>query len=1255
MSHAPHSGPEAEAETIAKTHNTARFFTENRQIAWVLFVAVIVWGIVAYIRMPKRKDPELPVRLAAAYVVWPGANAQKMEELVTRRLEETVAQNRNVERIESTTRNGFAMVTFLLEERVKDRGREFDDIALRLSGLSDLPQGVSKVQFQKDFGETTALMLTVASPRPSEVEIQLRAGGIQRGIEAVRKDAESGRRASLVYAFPATVEPRNLQRVLTELRRIGEESGQVDDVRTFSGPGYLGVDGRTKLGEAEIQRIALRFLQDRLHTSELHPDVWRSIVVIEPKETEAKLAEVAESKYSYRELDDYTDTLKKALERLPTVSKVTRSGVLAERVYLDFSQERLAAYGIEAPTMGQLLGARNITAPGGTLESQDKTFAIDPSGEFQTEQDIGDVLVSANAKGGGVYLRDVVDISRDYEAPPRLLNKYSRQDSAGNWERTRAITLAVDMRSGRQIGDFGAEVDHAIEATRPLLPEDLVMARTSDQPRQVAENVDLFMSSLYEAVGLVVLVALFGFREWRSALLLALSIPVTLLMTFGFMSLLGIDLQQISIASLIIALGLLVDDPVVANDAIKRELAEGHKPIVASWWGPTKLATAILFATITNVCAYLPFLLMPGDMGAFIYSLAMVLAIALVCSRIVSMTFVPMLGYYLLRAPKVAEPSMVERRKRGFGRVYSRAAGWAINHRWLVFAASMLLVGGGIVFSKRIKTSFFPDDNQYLSYIDIQLPGDAPLASTNETLRRVDRVIRETADEYGKAHPDPDGKPAQVLKSMTSFSGGGAPRFWFSVTQEGSQPSYAQVVVEVKDKHLTNHFIGPLQRALSREVPGAQIDVRPLATGAAIAMPVAIRVEGEDIQTLREQAEKLKQILRKSPKVQRVRDDWGADLFNVQVEVDPDRANLSGITNLDVARTSAASLNGDIVSSLREGDRQIPIVTRLRASERAHLSDVQNLYIRSQQTPTSVPLGQFSEISYEMVPNRIKRRNRVRAITVGAFPAEGVLPSQVLAEIRPELDRFMAEAPAGYQVAIAGEQEEQQKGFGNLVIVLGTSIAAIFLALVFQFRSAVKPLIVFAAIPYGVVGALVSLAVMNTPFGFMAFLGIISLIGVIVSHVIVLFDFIEERHAEGESLREALIDAGILRVRPVVITVGATVIALVPLASHGGPLWEPLCYVQIGGLTIATVITLFLVPVLYSIFVLDLKLVRWEQLAAPGGVTLPPEPEASVVHVDAPGSEDESSQSSADESSQSSADESSQSSADESSEDDESR
>lgn len=1177
---------------IRDSRNTARYFVETRHVAWVLLVGTVLWGVFSYSRMPKRKDPDVPVRMAAAMAVWPGASAEKMEEYITRKMEEKIAENSKIKKIESSTRGGVAVVTIELEEGLKDTAKEFDDIKLKLDTIRDLPSGALPIEFMKDFGDTTALMLTVASPKVSDIEVQLRADTLRRAIEGARARAAAdarGRRVTLAYAFPASLDPHSLRRVMAQLGDYVREHDLGRDVIPIEGPGYLGLDAATDMPEERIREGALRFLQTRMRTVELHPDVWRAVVIIDPKDTEQKLALVDESKYSYRELDDFSDALKRRLLGIPEVSKVTRSGVLSEQIYLEYSQERLAKHGFRLEQLQDSLGARNVTLPGGVFESGGKTIGIDASGQLTSEDEIGGILLPTS--GAPVYLRDLFEVTRDYENPPRFLNKYTWRDKNGTWQRTRAVTLAVNMRAGMQIGDFGASVDRALAEAKMDLPEDLILARTSDQPLQVRESVELFNNSLYEAIALVVVIALIGFWEWRSALVLAISIPITLCMTYGLMHILGIDLQQVSVASLIIALGLLVDDPVVASDAIKRDLGIGHPPVVASWLGPVKLAHAILFATITNIVAYLPFLTLPGDTGAFIVSLPLVLTASLLSSRLVSMTFIPLLGYYLLRAPKKLAPTDAERRSKGYGKQYSRVVGWAIDHRWLVLAGAVVFVVGGIVFAGRLKTAYFPKDLSYLSYVDVWLPEDAPISETNAVVRQADDVIRATLEDYENKHPHGDGHNG-VLRSITTFSGGGGPRFWMSVSPEQQQQNYAQMILEVNDKHLTAAIVPVLQDALSAQIPGARFDVRQLETGAVIGIPVALRISGADIAELRSISEELKAILRRVPFLDRVRDDWGADSFAVGLQVDPDRAYLAGVTNLDVAQSSATALGGARVGSLREGNLNIPIVTRLRASERAQLSDVQNLYVSS-HTGDRVPLAQVSRVTYEMRTERIRRRDHYRTITVGAFPAPGRLPSEAMAAIRGDVDRLSASLPPGYKIEIGGEESEQKKGFGNLAVVLLISISAIFLALVIQFKNAVKPLIVFAAIPFGVVGALVGLAIMGSPFGFMAFLGIVSLIGVIVSHVIVLFDFIEEKHNEGEPLRLALIDAGIVRLRPVLITVGATVIALFPLALHGGPLWEPLCYAQIGGLTVATVITLLLVPVLYAIFVLDLKVVKW--------------------------------------------------------------
>jgi multidrug efflux pump subunit AcrB len=848
----------------------------------------------------------------------------------------------------------------------------------------------------------------------------------------------------------------------------------------------------------------------------------------------------------------------------------------------------MASYGVAPSTLDQILGARNIVLPGGSVETPGKTLTIDPSGAFASEQEIGDVLVQTT-NGRAVYLRDLAGIVRTYNSPPRFLNFYSRPTESGEWERTRAITLAIQMKPGAQIARFGEAVDQALAELRDRLPHDLILARTSDQPVQVEENIELFMRSLEEAVFLVVLVSLIGFWEWRSALLMALSIPITLAMTFGMMHLLGVDLQQVSIASLIIALGLLVDDPVVAGDAIKRELAAGHPRDVAAWLGPTRLANAILYATITNIVAYLPFLWLGGDSGTFVWSLPVVVTCSLVASRVVSMTFIPLLGYYLLRPGR--ERTVEERRQSGFASFYYRFGAMAIRHRWAVLSAAVMVLFISFGAASQLRTQFFPQDDQYLSYVDIWLPEDAPLSATRTVGDQVEAEIRRVAAELGPNSAGTGG----VLKSLTTFLGGGGPRFWFSVSPEPMQTNYAQVIIEVHDKHDTSRLYEPLQQALSARIAGARVDVHKLELGPAIPVPVGIRISGEDIATLRGFADKVRDVFDSTPIATRVRDNWGAETFAVRLSTDADRANLAGVTNLDVAASSATGLNGYQVGMLREGDNEIPIVAKLRMDERAQVQDVQNLYVYASSGPRKVPLSSISSIEYEAKIEKIHRRNQFRTITISAFPERGYLPSEVLAATMPRLEEIRASLPSGYRMEIGGEHEEQVKSFASQARVMGMSVAMIFIALVLQFKHAAKPFIVFAAIPFGIAGALVMLWATGTSFGFMAFLGISSLVGVIVSHVVVLFDFIEEARERGESLEDALLDAGIMRLRPVLITVAATVIALIPLARNGGPLWQAMCYAQIGGLTIATFVTLILVPVIYAVFVKDLRLVTWEQ------------------------------------------------------------
>ncbi|MGC1834112.1 MAG: efflux RND transporter permease subunit, partial [Candidatus Acidiferrales bacterium] len=546
-----------------------------------------------------------------------------------------------------------------------------------------------------------------------------------------------------------------------------------------------------------------------------------------------------------------------------------------------------------------------------------------------------------------------------------------------------------------------------------------------------------------EAIILVVIVSLLGFWEWRLALIMALAIPITLAMTFGVVYVLGIDLQQVSIASLIIALGLLVDVPVVSGDGIKRHLAEGFPRMTACWLGPTKLATAIFYATITNVIAYLPFLMLTGNTGEFLKSLPIVMTASLLCALFVAMTFVPFLGYYILRAPAKPEPTIEERRRRGFYGFYNKLVGRAIKHRWAVLGGSLVFLIVGGLFASRLKTQFFPEDVQYWFYLDIWLPNETPLSVTNDTAVQAEQVVRQVIENSTDATTREN--RGHLLKSLTTFAGGGGPRFWFSVSPEMPQTNYAQMIVEVNDKEASPKLARPIQDALAKEVPGAWITVRQLQTNP-VENPVELLISGQadvdarneagDIRTLRQVARQAEDIVSQSPGISVLRDDWFPDDVQQRIQIDPDRANVAGITNADVANASAAAMSGTTVGVFKEGDKNIPIVARLRMEDRAQLADIKNLYVYSSQTNNRVPLLSIATVGNSLETARVARREHFRTISILCYPRPGVLASEILDPILPKLQEFQKNLPPGYQLRIGGERAKQIDGFSNLKIVL---------------------------------------------------------------------------------------------------------------------------------------------------------------------------------------------------------------------------
>jgi multidrug efflux pump subunit AcrB len=464
-------------------------------------------------------------------------------------------------------------------------------------------------------------------------------------------------------------------------------------------------------------------------------------------------------------------------------------------------------------------------------------------------------------------------------------------------------------------------------------------------------------------------------------------------------------------------------------------LAEGQSRLNAAWIGPTKLARAIVYATATNIIAYLPFLLLTGSTGDFLRSLPIVMTAALLSSRIVSMTFIPLLGHLILRPATKKEPTIEQHREHGFYGLYYRLSGLAIKYRWAVFALSLCFLLGGVAVGTTLKSQFFPEDVQYWSYVDVWLPNGAPLTVTNETAHHAEEIIRRVVGQFAQEHPAENKKAEPLLKALTSFVGGGGPRFWFSVSPEQQQPNYSQIVIQLTDKDATPRIVKPLEDALSAEIPGAFVLVKQLQTNP-VEFPVEIRISGtsdvdpkdepEDIRMLRQLAAQVQNILRPIPGVQTVQNDWFGESPEVKLLVDADRANLAGVTNRDVATSTEAATSGTTVTVFRQGNQQIPVVARLLPQERAQLSDVENLYVYSSQGQAKIPLRSVSKIENELETVRIRRQEHFRTIGVHAFGQAGVLSSEILQQAMPKLIELERRLPAGYRMIIGGEQASQR-------------------------------------------------------------------------------------------------------------------------------------------------------------------------------------------------------------------------------------
>jgi multidrug efflux pump subunit AcrB len=1167
-----------------KSGGLAQYFVEHREVSWLILIGVLIWGAVAYMRLGQQEDPTIPTRIAQLVTTFPGATASKVEELLTKPIERKISELQSIEEIKSLSRPGVSTLTIKLAPNSAGfNDQQWDKLRAKLQEVP-LPEGAQQPFLNTDFGNTITLLFALTSPPITDAECVARANLIRNTLSELRGNAPMADRAAVVAFYPPGVAQTYREGIRHRFETEVRSAHIAEQIQTVQGRSFILADLTTSAGRPALEKFISNFVQNLVGADKemWHPDFSWPILLVGSEDPLPKLQANAPARYSYKELELRARDFEDSLKQLDSVGKVTKIGIVQESVYLLFSEANTAGYGLTADSVIKAIAARNAVIPGGTMHTEGHNFPVQLSGEVRSGDEMLGSVVGLNQGGTPVYLRDVFEIRRTYESPipykVDVLRRNQPQAPVGDF---RAVMVAVEMKDGKIIGGFNDDVNHLVASMKPRLPEGLEIQKLSDQPTAVAHRIHHFIRSFVEAVVIVIVIALF-LMDWRSAAVLATAFPLTVGMTLITMQLLHIPLHQISIAALIIALGMLVDVPVVASDGINRALHQGEPRLRAAWLGPARLRRPMVFGTIINIVAFLPLVLLPGDKGVFISGLPIVVTISLGAALLVSMTFTPLISFYLLRGQKGFEEGSEVRSFFLFRPVdlllgallprYRKALESALKLPWPVLAAAYGLLIASFLIAPWLGTQFFPPAERNQLLIDIELPTTASLTSMRETVDRVSAQL--------KTHEE--------VTTAAVFTGGTAPRFYYNVAPKEPANYLAQILVNTRTDEDVPKLLVKLRAELDRNIPGARCIVKQLEQGPEVDEPIQVRVSGDNLDVLAQLSDQASRVLR-SIRGYQVHDDLGVRMPNLRIDIDQDRANSLGIDNNQIGQVSQAAFAGLKVTELRDADRLIPVIIRLRVEDRNQAEKIRTLYVQN-ANHKEVPLESFASLNIQPEFVTIPHYDQLRAVTVKAYPPFGELSATVLERARPGLSAI--KLPPGYNLSFDGEDKELRQNRSEMGLVMKISLALITLVMVIQFNSVVKSIAVMLTVPLGIIGAFLGLALTHSPLGFMALLGIVSLAGIIVSHIIVLSDFIEEARASGMPLEPALVQAGLARLRPVLVTVLATVGGLLPLFFTGGALWHPLTAVHIFGLLLATGLTLILLPVIYYVFNAKLKLIK---------------------------------------------------------------
>ena len=871
--------------------------------------------------------------------------------------------------------------------------------------------------------------------------------------------------------------------------------------------------------------------------------------------------------FSQEELRQFAERVRSEMLRVPNVAKVELFGVQPEKLFIEIPQRRLAQLGIDMGQVLTQLNAQNAVEGAGVYAGDRNNIQMRVNGAIQSVEQLRDlpirVVNPVTHQARSLKLGDIATIRRGYEDPPTTKVRHQGKD---------VVALGVSMAKGGDIIALGKSLTEATERLRHELPVGIELDQIQNQPQAVSSSVGEFVKVLLEAVFVVLAVSFLSLglhtKPWRldvwPGLVVAITIPLVLAVTFLIMKYWGVGLHKISQGALIIALGLLVDDAIIAVEMMVHKLEEGYDKMHAATAAYDLTAMPMLTGTLITAAGFLPIGMANSATGEYTFAIFAVTAAALVISWIVSVYFVPYLGQQLLKTkPKIAHGSNEDPYDTPFYSRFKATVNWCVEHRWITIGLTIGALVLGVLGMGKVQQQFFPDSSRPEILVDLWLPEGSSFDATEDMAHRVEqRLMKEPG-----------------VNAVSTWVGSGLPRFYLPMDQIFPQSNVSQMVIVPKDLETREVLRHKLPELMAAEFPELRARVKLLPNGPPVAYPVQFRIVGEDVTTLRQFAEEAKALMRAHPDMTGINDNWNESVKAIRLQVDQDKARALGVTTQSIAQASRILTSGATVGQYREGDRLIDITLRAPQSERLTLEALDNAYVPT-ATGRMVPVLQVAKPKLVWEPGVLWRDGRHFAITVQGDVREGVQGPTVSSVLWPKMQELQSRMPTGYRVVLAGTAEESSKGQGAIFANLPVMLFIIFTLLMLQLQSFSRAVLVFLTGPMGIVGVAMALLALNRPFGFVALLGVIALMGMIMRNSVILIDQIEKDRAVGVPAWDAVVGAAVRRFRPIVLTAAAAVLAMIPLSRSN--FWGPMAVAIMGGLIVATVLTLLALPAMYA-------------------------------------------------------------------------